>query len=389
MSLWISIALMLLTTVCVMAAPPSSLPWLDKLPANKELPNPFLFNDGTAVKSKEEWGKRRAEILEAVQFYQYGTLPPAPGNTRAVEIINHNFYTLGASHRQYRVTCGPESRISFTLDLLLPKGKGPFPVILRGDWCWGKLKDEIAEEVLKRGYIVADLNRCELAPDNKSREAGIYTVWPDSDAGSVAAWAWGFHRAVDVLVGMEFVDKEKITVTGHSRGGKAALLAGATDTRVALTVPNNSGCGGAGSYKFQAAKSEAIENITKNFPFWFKPGFTEFIGHIDQLPIDQHYVKALCAPRALLSTEALGDLWANPEGTRQTHLAAKEVYKFLGVPERIGIFYREGKHEHNFEDWKVLLDFADELFFGKKSGREWDGNPFKESPKTFTWTAPQ
>jgi hypothetical protein len=242
---------------------------------------------------------------------------------------------------------------------------------------------------VKRGYILAEFNRTELAPDNKGyKETGVHQAYPDAECGAVAAWAWGFHRCVDVLTTLDYVAKDKIAITGHSRGGKAALLAGATDPRVALTVPNNSGCGGAGSYKFQAPKSEDIAAITKSFPFWFGPRFMTFIGKIEQLPFDQHSVKALCAPRALLETEALGDLWANPQGSRQTYEAAKEVYKFLGAPERIAIVYREGGHAHNADDWNVLLDFADELFAGKKSGRDWDANPFKDAAKAYGWAAP-
>src|SRR5262249_28075764 len=159
---------------------------------------------------------------------------------------------------------------------------------------------------------------------------------------------------------------------GHSRGGKATLLAGATDTRIALTAPNNSGCGGAGCYRFQGEKSEDIAAILKNFPFWFQPHFAEFIGHEDRLPFDQHTLKALVAPRALLSTEALGDLWANPSGTQQTYLAAREVFAFLGASEHIGIVFRPGGHEHNAEDWTTLLDFADRQLLGKSSTRLFD-----------------
>jgi hypothetical protein len=162
------------------------------------------------------------------------------------------------------------------------------------------------------------------------------------------------------------VQTNHLAVTGHSRGGKAALLAGATDERIALTAPNNSGAGGAGCYRVQGPKSEALERITKVFPFWFESRLAEFGGKIDRLPIDQHSVKALVAPRALLTTEALGDLWANPSGTQQTHLAAREVYAFLGAADKIGIAFREGGHEHNLADWQVLLDFADRQWFGKQ-----------------------
>jgi dienelactone hydrolase len=400
-------AYMLTSSTSARAAAPAGkeLPPADKLPAVTQLPDPFTFSDGTRVRSKEDWVRRRAELEAMILHYQYGQLPPAPGNTTAVERLASGYKQLPATHRVFKVTCGPDKKVSFTLDLLVPKGKGPFPVVLRGDLGWAKLDDAIADEVVKRGYILAEFDRTELAPDNKSyKETGVYTAYPDAECGAVAAWAWGFHRCVDVLATLDFVDKDKIAVTGHSRGGKAAILAGATDTRIALTVPNNSGCGGAGSYKFQAPKSEDIVAITRNFPFWFGPRFTQFIearqetkdgkeqtvkvSHIDRLPFDQHALKALCAPRAFLQTEALGDLWANPEGSRQTYQAAKEVYKFLGAPDKIAIVYREGKHEHNADDWRVLLDFADQTFFGKKSDRSFDANPFPQTTKTFTWTTP-
>jgi hypothetical protein len=365
-------------------------PSVEQLPVIKSLPDPFRYNDGTRVKTSDDWARRRAEIQAAVLYYEYGQMPPAPGNTSGVELVSSGSKAgPGAVHKVFKITCGPERKISFVLDLTVPKGKGPFPVIVCGDVGWDKVQETVTAEAVKRGYIIADFNRAELAPDNKGyRESGVYQAYPDAECGAVAAWAWGFGRCVDFLVTLDYVDKEKITVTGHSRGGKAAILAGATDTRVALTAPNCSGCGGAGCFKFQAPKSEDIAAITKSFPFWFGPRFMSFIGHIEQFPIDQHEVKALCAPRAFLETEALGDLWANPEGSRQTWLGAKEVYKFLGVPEKCAIVYREGKHEHNDDDWNVLLDFADQIFFGKKSARDFNPNPFPDTPKTFEWSAP-
>jgi hypothetical protein len=374
------------------AAPPSEseFPPVEKLPVVKDLPDPFLFSDGTRVKTREDWPRRRAELQETILHYEYGQMPPAPGNTAGVELVSSGYKGMaGVLHKMFKITCGPDKKVSITLDLLVPKGKGPFPVILCGDLGWSKVPDEIAAEVIQRGYILADFNRTELAPDSKAyKDSGVYQAYPDAQCGAIAAWAWGFQRCVDHLMTLNYVDQTKITVTGHSRGGKAAILAGATDTRVALTAPNCSGCGGAGCFKFQAPKSEDIAAITKSFPFWFTPRFMSFIGHIDQFPIDQHELKALCAPRAFLETEALGDLWANPEGSRQTYLGAKEVYTFLGVPEKIGIVYREGKHEHNADDWNVLLDFADQLFFGKKTDRKFDANPFPQTSKTFQWSAP-
>ena len=110
---------------------------------------------------------------------------------------------------------------------------------------------------------------------------------------------------------------------------------------------------------------------------------------MDRLPFDQHTVKALIAPRALLSTEALGDLWANPKGTQQTYTAAKEVFNFLGASDRIGIVFRPGKHEQNADDWNALLDFADQQFFGKKVNRRFDALAFPDAEKGYSWKAPE
>lgn len=126
----------------------------------------------------------------------------------------------------------------------------------------------------------------------------------------------------------------------------------------------------------------------KNFPFWFTPRLKEFISRENELPFDQHSVKALVAPRALLTTEALGDLHANPAGTLQTHRAAREVYAFLGHPDRIAIAFREGGHEHTAEDFNTLLDFADEVFLSKPAQRDWNANPFPDHPPAYTWSAP-
>ena len=219
--------------------------------------------------------------------------------------------------------------------------------------------------------ILAEFDRAEIAPDSAER-IGLYSAYPQYTGGRLAAWAWGYHRVVDYLAAQTWVDQKRIVITGHSRGGKAALLAGATDERVAVTAPNNSGCGGAGCYRYQAGKCEDITAILKNFPFWFQPHFSDFIGKVDRLPFDQHTLKALVAPRALLTTEALGDLWANPQGTQHSHIAAKKVFDFLGVGNRLGIHFREGGHEQNLEDWKTLLDFADQQFFGKAVERHFD-----------------
>jgi hypothetical protein len=356
----------------------AELPGVDQLPSIKELPDPMVFLDGSKVQSTEDWPRRRAELKALIQFYEYGHLPPAPGNIKEVVINTQKHSTLAATERRIKLEMGPNQQLALFVDLTIPDGAGPFPVIIRGDLCWGKVKPEIMEAVIKRGYILAEFDRTNLATDKKNVPYALNLAYPDYDPSALAAWAWGFSRVIDHLQTLDIVDKTKIAATGHSRGGKAVLLAGAMDERIALTVPNNSGCGGAGCYRLQAAKSEDIAAITKNFPFWFSSRFPQFIGQVDKLPFDQHSIKALVAPRALLTTEALGDLWANPSGTQATHLAAKPVFEFLGAPDKIGIYFREGKHEHNLDDWIVLLDFADKVMLNKPVERKFNNFAFPQ-----------
>ncbi len=384
-----------------------NLPPVDKLPVIAEpLPDPFVMLDGSRVKTADDWNRRRAELKEQFQYYMFGHFPPTTAKVASKELSSTHSEALKATAKQILVTVtadtdrkvvitpeggahGPVTlSIEYHLEVTIPDGKGPFPAVIKGDLNWGKLPEAILKDAVGRGYVVVEFNREEVAPDKNDRTRGAFLLFPDCDMSTETAWAWGFHRTVDVLLTMDCVDKAKIIVTGHSRGGKAALLAGAFDDRVALTVPNGSGCGGAGSFRFLGPKCEDIVAITKNFPYWFCPRFREFIGKIDQLPIDQHELKALVAPRALLSTDGLGDIWANPTGTQATYQAARVVFEWLGAGDKCGLRYREGKHAQNEEDWAALLDFADKVLLGKTVDRKFDMPPFPDQPKKFSWSAP-
>ena len=360
-------------------------PEFDALPAIAELPDPFAGPDGTRIGTPHEWDAQRARLLRAILHYEYGPLPPASGTVTATVVRSRRLTALRASETELVLNMGPGGALAVRVIVTAPKGDGPFPVIVRGDLCWGRVKRAIASAVVKRGYILAEFDRVNVAADGPQAD-GIYSACPGFEGGRIAAWAWGFHRVVDWLQTLDIVDPARIAVTGHSRGGKAALLAGATDLRIALTAPNNSGCGGAGCHRLQDTGSEDIAAITTSFPYWFHRRFAQFAGHPERLPFDQHTVKALVAPRALLTTEALGDRWANPRGTQQSHAAAKEVFAFLGVPDAIGIHFRNGRHEHNAEDWAALLDFADWRFFGKSI---FDQVAFPDAGRGYAWTAPR
>ncbi|MFI5378592.1 MAG: hypothetical protein ACHRHE_04790 [Tepidisphaerales bacterium] len=390
-SLWICVGLMVLLASCAaqQSPPQTQYPPVDKLPQRAELPDPFRFEDGSRVKTPQDWPRRREELVKLILYYEYGRVPPPPGNVKGTVVSETQSVFLGATVKTILLEMGPaDHKITSRVELTIPNGPGPWPVIIRGDLCWGRVDGDILADASRRGYAVADFDRTDFAPDSRDRSKGVYPVYPDYDCAAPAAWAWGFARVVDYLYDQPWVDRQKIIVTGHSRGGKGSQLAGALDTRVALTNPNDSGCGGAGCYRLQAPKSEDIVAITKNFPFWFSTRFPSFIGHIDQLPFDQHSVKALVAPRAYLSTEALGDLWANPQGTQQSHLAAKEVWDFLGAPDRTAIYFREGKHEHTRADWNILMDFADKVLKGKPVETKFNNYAFPTEPKPYSWTKP-
>jgi hypothetical protein len=195
------------------------------------------------------------------------------------------------------------------------------------------------------------------------------------DWGAIAAWAWGLQRAVDYLVTDAVLDAERIAVVGHSRNGKAAMVAGAFDERIALVIPLQAGCGGTSPSRGKIG--ESVKQINDRFPHWFNAEFKKFNEQPERLPFDQHCLIALCAPRPVLLSNAVEDTWANPAGQFEMLLAADPVYRLLGagglgaqqIPETgklldstLGYYIRPGKHSMTGEDWKVFLDFADKQF---------------------------
>ncbi len=351
-----------------------------------ELPNPFMSVTGERVRDAAQWRKRRQEIHQLAVPLAYGDLPAAPDHTRCVALHTAVVKRLGgAGLLSCRVQT--DGRPAFVLRVFVPVGGGTFPAVLNGDGCWHHASDEVIAAVLERGFCFAQFNRVEIASDI----AGDISMqepsrlFPEKPCAALAAWAWGYHRAVDALLQLGFVDGGCIAVVGHSRGGKAALLAGATDERITLTSANNSGAGGAGCFRWQGPGAETLADVVNAFPHWFGPGLKRYAGREHELPFDQHFLKALVAPRALLTTEALGDLWANPQGSWQTHLAAREVYALLGAQEHIAIAFREGGHEHNLADWLALLDFCDTVFRGKPRSAALEANPFPGLPAAFGW----
>jgi hypothetical protein len=375
----------------------NKLNWINELPYITDIPDPFLMNNGSRVSNLSDWMKRRDELKEKFQFYEYGHFAPT-SPVSVVSVSPDTIIEYGKDRMIRRVVqlkTGTEGRISFTLNLFIPgKGQGSFPVIIDGDLCFESLQKRLTAEgllsLVKRGYIIAEFDRTKFAPDENTRVKEGNQLNQNFDFGAILNWAWGFHRTVDYLLTLNIIDKTKIGVTGWSRGGKTALLAGAFDDRIALVAPNCSGTCGSGPLRFVDTGGETIDDIATVFPYWFCSNFQNFLGiNRDKLPMDQHSLIALVAPRAYLSTNGLKDTWANPRGTAQAHLAAREVFVALGVQDKMGIFYANTGHDHNIDKWIALLDFADKVFYGKTPSYDYDSIPFVGLNKAYSWSAPK
>ena len=317
--------------------------------AHAPLPDLLTFADGRPVKTAADWAKRRAEVAAAILPVEYGRLPAKPAKV-TVETVSMcgSVRWLKADFRTMRVSADMDGKeVSFLLELWYPvNDEKDIPVLLVGDGCWRNLREEVVADAIGRGWMVAQFNRCEFAPDDAS--AGDSTL---------LKWAWAYHRAIDAL---EQADERvgPIYVTGHSRGGKTVLLAAATDTRIAAVGDNCSGCGGAGSLRDVPEGAEDIASITRRFPYWFAPDWGSWAGREKELPFDQHFLEALIAPRKLFVRAGADDLWADPPGCRRILEAARPVWTLLGAESNAVYSVRSGGHRHDIADFKAFLDFA-------------------------------
>jgi hypothetical protein len=375
-----------------------------------------MFN-GERVKTRQEWyEKRRPELRDLMAHYMYGYLPPPEKVTATVEREDRQALGGKATLKEVTLAFGPPDMPRIHLLLVVPnQRRGPAPVFvgmnfsgnhtlvndpqvrLPTAWMYpnrpgvqnnratgagrGTQTDVWAiDQTIDRGYAVATFYSGDVDPDRADVREGVQPhlvkqgkIKPGPDAcGTIMAWAWGIHRAVDYLVADKDLDKDRIAVVGHSRLGKTALLAAAFDDRIALAIPLQAGCGGTAPSRGKVG--ESVKRINTSFPHWFDAVFKEFNDQPERLPFDQHGLVALVSPRPVLFSNAVEDTWANPVGQFQVLQAADPVYRFLGVeglaakemPEpnrlvasRLGYYIRPGKHSMTRGDWKVFLDFAD------------------------------
>lgn len=389
------------------------------------LPDPLVTLAGQRVTNPEQWhNERRPEIVRLFEQHVYGRAAPRPEDFQCV-LIEQDPQALGgrAIRKQYALLpTGNPDQARWELLVYLPRTDQPCPVFLglnfagnqtvhadphiliSRSWMRGNDPPEFqhhcataasrginasrwpVEQILARGYGLATMYYGDIDPDYDDQfQNGIHPLFyqpgqtqpaPD-EWGSIAAWAWGLSRALDCLATDPAVDPQRVAVMGHSRLGKTALWAGALDERFALVISNNSGCGGAALSRRQFG--ETVQRINTAFPHWFNDRFTEYNGREDQLPVDQHLLIALAAPRPVLVCSAEEDRWADPRGEFLAALGADPVYRLLGtdglavqqmpeleqfVASRISYHIRPGQHDVTPYDWKIYMDFAD-LHLGK------------------------
>jgi hypothetical protein len=250
--------------------------------------------------------------------------------------------------------------VCFALQLTLPAA-APRAIIVCGDGCWRTPSDAALAHMLAQGVGLALFDRTEIAPDRPGvandlqRDAVLYEAFPHHSFGAIAAWAWGYARCADVLQAMPALANTRLVFSGHSRGGKAALLAGATDGRAWLTHANNAGVVGSGSYHEYGAGSETWQALATCYPHWVGPRLRAMAQSNASLPFDQDELLARIAPRGLVITQADDDAWANPRGCALIVEKLRRRYEGQGASSALQLITRSGAHPMLDRDWRALV----------------------------------
>lgn len=378
------------------------------------LPDPLIADEGRVIDSPTAWRERRREILRQFEACMFGRAPAAPPN---VEIAAGPFDepTLGALavRRQLTLAFGADAPRLHLLLYLPSAARGPSPMFLGPNFLGNhtihadrgiRLSDAVfvpgmdvalaeghateasrgrqgdrwpVEDILRRGYGLATFFYGDVFPDRADgRPLGIQPRFDTGrdrfSWGAIATWSWAMSRALDALSAMPEVDAARVALFGHSRHGKAALWAGALDERFRLVIANNSGKGGASLARRNLG--ETIRHLVMRYPHWFTSAYADFAGDEAALPVDQHMLIALIAPRPVYIASAEDDLWADPKGEFLAARAASPVYRLLGaeglvadelppidspVQSMVGYHIRRGAHGVTQQDWEWFLDFAD------------------------------
>jgi len=333
-------------------------PDFDALPRINGLPEPLRFLDGRTVANARDWQARRTEIRTLFEKYDLGTFPPKPKLDRAVLLDE----TAGKGYlvRNVRLEFGPGGKGTIRVQVMIPEGKGPFPVLISPNLTgW-------APSLLRRGYI-----SCGYAGnDGMDDAAALAQLYPEYDFALLPRRAWAAGLVLDYLETIPQADMKHVGMFGYSRDGKMAAIAAAIDERIAAVIAGSTGVGGVLPWRLAGERGfgESIESTTRSFPTWFVPRLRFFAGREDRLPIDGNLLVAAIAPRAALLEYGLNDEVSNSWGDEQAYDSALKVYQMLGQPGRLGILRVPGFHGAN--DQEACLDWLDYQF--GRSTRAWN-----------------
>ncbi|QEG43818.1 glucuronyl esterase domain-containing protein [Roseimaritima ulvae] len=319
--------------------PKPVLPDFAELPAVRPLPDPFAWSDGSGRSTEfTDWARRRAEIKAEIERYGIGTKPPRP------EKLSASF-----DGRRLTVTATQNGEtLTLTARVHLPQGEGPFPAVIGIGF--GSGSGSLPGDIFRSrnvATIAFDFNQVMAHQQTRGSEP-INRLYPDLEyIGAYSAWPWGISRIID---GLEIVaedlpiDRERLAVTGCSFAGKMALFAGALDERIALTIAQESGGGGAAAWRVSETLGK-VETLGKTSRAWFIKDMFMFSSAVEKLPYDHHELMALVAPRALLVLGNPDYKWLADESGYVSCRAAHEVWKTFGVADRFG-FSIVGGHQH-------------------------------------------
>lgn len=376
------------------------------------LPDPLTMTDGTAVKTQAQFLERREEILNLFETYVYGIFPKSGFDISWEKVEEGDALQGRALRKQVKLTVTtPKGSSDALLLLYLPKTVKPAPVVLglnfRGnhtvledpsilpsyssdtsDGKWQEKRGSAAErwniaDCVSRGYAVGTMYSADWAPDGKDTyHTRVIGLFEEDEFKAIGAWAFGLMRGADYLMSDPAIDHAHIAVLGHSRLGKAAVWAGANDSRFGMVISNDSGNSGASLSR--GNHGETVYTINKAFPYWFCSSYSQYGKRENELPVDQNLLLAAVAPRKLYVANAEGDLWADPQGAFNSLQSAKNAFSlYYGdevLPDHMqtyppigqayfcksmGLHLRAGWHDVQAEDWKFYLDYMDR-YFGKE-----------------------
>ncbi|MEU9360095.1 cellulose binding domain-containing protein [Streptomyces sp. NPDC048301] len=318
-------------------------------PTETKLPDPFRRMDGTRVSTVSDWRCRRAEIREQAERSVYGQKPARPASVTG---------TVSSTSITVNVTDQGKSS-SFSAKVELPSGQGPFPAVV----VLGGLGADTAT-LKASGAAIINFDPYTVGKEGTARNAkqgAFYSVYGSgSSTGLLMAWSWGVSRIIDVIEqsGGSLLTADATGVTGCSRFGKGALVAGAFDQRIDLTMPIESGSGGAPAFRGIPGESGAqpLSSAYSEQP-WLGDAFAPFTGNPAALPVDTHEIIGMVAPRGLFLMENPHVDWLAARSGSVAALGGAEVYKALGAGADISYWsdVQDGTHCAARAEWKAPL----------------------------------